>query len=217
MMISKAKRAEVLPLFEAYHAYGDAPGQGSFYAVFEDGKPVAAFCFNIASPGTAQTVCKDAPYAVMSLQRMVALPPSERKLKRISEPLIELMTNVIDRGRYPCITTYADLSIAGPDGNPNHGAVYQYSGFKKGPKTFQPIWHDAQGRRKSSYAGGRKAQGLVKVGTAPLRRYDDWVCDPADAAEHVARHGWVHEPMPGKFWRSGKPACRWVNHSLTMA
>lgn len=78
------------------------------YAVIEDGAPVAAFVWQPPAPGAARSVCPEAPYGVLALSRMVALPRDERRLRHISKPLRAQMRRLIDRGRWPVLVTYSD-------------------------------------------------------------------------------------------------------------
>ena len=63
-----AKRADVLALFVENHGYKSLSATATYlFAVYEDGKPIAAFAWQPPPPGSAKSVCPEAPQGVLSL------------------------------------------------------------------------------------------------------------------------------------------------------
>lgn len=167
---------------------------------------VAAYAWQPPSPGAAKSVCPEAPYAVLALSRMVAVPKAERQLKHVSKPLMAQMKRFIDRSRWPVLVTYSD------EGEGHTGYVYQCSGWTPTLRSEVKTYEDADGRRVSPYSNGAYARraGVRCVGTTFIQRWEHWVCEYGYAGAWLETHGWVREPVPGKVWRSGNPAFRYV-------
>ena len=200
---------DVLPLLKRFHAYGGAGNAATYCTgVFEqhgdEDRLVAAYIWQPPAPGAAKAVCPEAPHAVLSLSRMVAVSKDERRLKHISKPLREIMRGVIDRGRWPVLLTYSDEGV-------NHtGYVYQCSGWERTARNERPFYVDDEGNRVSSYScGSNRREKLTLGGHTHIQRWEHWACPRGGAAAHLAADGWVREPLPGT-WRSGSPKGRWV-------
>lgn len=96
-----ASRDEVVELFEKFHGYKSLSASMTYcFAVFEDSTPIAAYAWQPPPPGAAKSVCPEAPQAVLSLSRMVAVGKESRRLKHISKPLRRQMNHMIDRTRW---------------------------------------------------------------------------------------------------------------------
>lgn len=193
-----AKRSEVLHLFEAHHGYRSLGRSLTYcFAVWEDGRPIAAFAWQPPPPGAAKAVCPEAPYAVLSLSRMVALPREERRLRHISKPLRRQMRLLIDRTRWPILVTYSDEGLG------HTGHVYRCSGWQPTNRSERPVFEDSNGARASSYANGRHGgRTLERIGTTIVQRWEHHACFPEDAAEWIRRHGWRRVPVK-RIWASG--------------
>jgi hypothetical protein len=205
MTIERVSLADVRPLFERFHAYKGAGGTATYALGFvESGAIVAAFLWQPPAPGAALAVCPEAPYGVLALSRMVAVPRGERALRHISKPLRAIMRQVIDRGRWPVLVTYSD------EGAGHTGHVYKCSDWHPTHRSRARVFVDAAGVRTSCYcAGGARKAGLIDAGHTFIQRWEHRVCAPGAAAEHVKAAGWVRQ-LTGKQWRSGAPAARWV-------
>lgn len=201
-----ATREQVLPLFEAHHGYKSLGGALTYvFAVFEDGRPVAAFAWQPPPPGAAKSVCPEEPSAVLALSRMVAVPHGERRLRHISKPLRRQMRDLIDRTRWPVLVTYSD------EGQGHTGHVYKCSGWQKTTRKQAQVHEDRSGRRASCYsAGKRNTRDLVRVKNTWLQRWEHRVCLVGEARTWMARGGWARVVIPGKVWANGSQAHRWV-------
>ncbi len=201
----ECKLSSVKHLFEKHHAYGGVGSCATYvFAVVESGQPIAGYAWNPPPPSAARSVCPEAPHAVLSLSRMVALPKSERKLKHISKPLRRQMKFMIDRTRWPVLVTYSDEGLG------HSGFVYQCSGWAKTSRRKVPQY-ERDGVRTSTYSGGRHSlMGLKKIGHAYIQRWENWVCEPETVSDHMRAAGWKRVPIPGKFWKSGNQAHKWV-------
>lgn len=206
--LREASRSEVIELFEKYHAYKSASAAMTYcFAVFEDGRPVAAYAWQPPPPGAAKAVCPEAPQGVLSLSRMVAVPKSERRLKHISKPLRRQMYHNIDRTRWPVLVTYSD------DGCGHNGFVYQCSGWTPTVRNRTPVNENADGVRCSSYSNGKSGgRDLIRAGHTWIQRWENRICPVGDAANWMASHGWVRTPIPGKVWANGKQAYKYVRN-----
>lgn len=200
---------EVRPLFEEHHGYKSVGGRVATYcfAVFEDGKPIAAFVWNPPPPGAAKSVCPECPQGVLSLSRMVAIPKSKRRLKHISKPLRRQMFHLIDRTRWPCLVTFSD------EGQGHTGFVYQCSGWTKTTRS-KVTTLTIDGKRVSTYFGGRTRKvrvesenrsellhGAVKS-EAHVQRWEHRTPNPKSTFDSV----WERVAIPGKVWASGAQA-----------
>jgi hypothetical protein len=195
----------VADLCARFHSYGSA-GKISVYnfAVMEDGKPVAAFSWQPPPPGAASSVCPEAPQGVLALSRMVAVPKNERRLRHISKPLRHQMLKLIDRTRWPVLTTYSD------EGQGHTGHVYKCSGWHPTIRAERIFYIDSNGKRASiSTSDKHNARGLRPGGTTTLQRWEHWACGRGGAAEWMSGHGWKKVPTRHK-WRSGNSASTWV-------
>ena len=204
--LQKCGLETVESLCRLHHGYGSVSATATYtFAVYEDGKPVAAYAWQPPPPGAALAVCPEAPSGVLALSRMVAVPREERTLNHVSKPLRRQMLRLIDRGRWPVLVTYHD------EGQGHTGHVYKCSGWaltKRGE--LRAFYVDERGRRSSRYAngltGGRR---LAKGGTTRVHRWEQWACERGQAAAWMAANGWVRVPVAGKVWRSGNPAYTW--------
>lgn len=197
--------ATVVDLCRRFHGYGSAGNVAVYaFAVYEENLPVAAYAWQPPPPGAARSICAEAPFAVLALSRMVAVPKSERKLAHVSKPLRRQMLRLIDRGRWPVLVTYSD------EGQGHTGHVYKCSGWEKTSRTARPFYVDEAGRRTSSYSDGKHdTTKLTRGGTTTIQRWEHWVCPRGGAAKHMRANGWRHVAIPGKVWRSGNPAYTW--------
>jgi hypothetical protein len=209
MTLRSARLDEVRPLFEKHHGYRSAGGTATYcYAVEEHGALVAAYTWQPPPLGVAKAVSPEAPYGVLSLSRMVAVPRAERELRHISKPLRVQMRTLIDRSRWPVLVTFSD------EGQGHTGHVYKCSGWQKTARAQRPVYEDDTGARASRYANGvtnPTARALVRVEDTWLQRWEHWICDRGLAAAWMERCGWRREPRPGRTWRSGAQAYRWVH------
>ena len=203
-----AARGDILPLFEEHHGYKSLGKALTYaFAVWEDGRPVAAFVWQPPAPGAAKSLCACAPQGVLALSRMVAVPRAERALRHISTPLRRQVRTLIDRGRWPVLVTYSDASLG------HTGHVYKCSGWQVDGTRKAPYYEDATGARRSTYNGGaRSVEGLHKAGTTTLTRWVHRACALDETAEHMTRAGWERVRLPG-VWRSGSPKHRYVKAS----
>ena len=204
MLIEAVPLETVRDLCARYHGYGGAGGVSVYsWAVVEDGKPIAGFCWQPPAPGAAASVCGEQPAGVLALSRMVAVEKTDRSLKHISKPLRVQMRRMIDRTRWPVLVTFSD------EGQGHLGHVYKCSGWEKTTRKRVPIFENAEGRRTSRYSNGKTGgRDLTRVGWTWVQRWEHWVCAKGEAAEWMARHGW-RRIANGRTYRSGAPAFRW--------
>lgn len=203
------KLSDVRDLFKKHHGYGDAGGSATYcFAVYEDGKRIAAYAWQPPAFGASKSVCPEEPQGVLALSRMVAVPRDQRELQRISIPLREQF-GIIDRGRWPVLITYSD------EGQGHNGWVYRASRMKATKRSRTPFYLDDDGVRRSSLSNGVTCtDGLTKGGYTFIQRWEHWACSKGEAASHMIDAGWVREPILGKVWKSGKQAFRIVNRNL---
>lgn len=208
--LRSANRDEVVHLFEQYHGYKSVSGSMTYcFAVFEDSKPIAAYAWQPPPPGAAKAVCPEAPYGVLALSRMVAVPKHVRRLKHVSKPLRRQMNRLIDRTRWPALVTYSD------EGQGHNGFVYECSGWIKTVRNRAPVNVNAAGARCSPYsAGERGTRDLVQVGHTWIQRWENYVCERGHAATWIANHGWQRVALPGKTWASGNQAYTYVRREI---
>jgi len=204
--LQECKLGVVHELCRRYHGYGSAGGSATYcYAVYEEGRAVAAFAWQPPPPGAAKAVCPEAPHAVLALSRMVAVPKDERLLNHISKPLRKQMRDLIDRGRWPVLLTFSD------EGQGHTGHVYKCSGWEKTSRSRANVFTDESGRRTSSYSNGKTGgRDLIRDGHTMLQRWEHWACERGKADEWVTQAGWVREAVEGKTWKSGNQAFRYV-------
>lgn len=197
--------AEVRGLCAAHHGYKSAGAVSAYaFGVYEDGELVAGYSWHPPPPGAAKNICPEAPQGVLALSRMVAIPRESRRLNHVSKPLRRQMRVEIDRGRWPVLVTYSD------EGQGHTGHVYKCSGWRKTLRTKRPVY-ERDGVRASPYSNGvTGGRDLERVGETYIQRWEHWACDYGDAMNHMNRHGWFREPIPGKVWRSGNQAYRFV-------
>ncbi len=207
-VLRAAPLAAMRALFEAHHAYKGVSASSTYaFGVYEDEVLVAAFAWQPPPVGCATSVLPDCPSGVLSLSRMVALPRAERRLKHLSNPLKVQMHHLIDRTRWPALVTFSD------EGKGHTGHVYKCSGWTKTTRSETPNFEDEGGARVSKYQSGVSSlEGLVRAGWSWKQRWEHHVVPPELALAHM-ESGWRHEPIPGKFWKSGNPAYRWVRRS----
>lgn len=198
-------RDDVLELFERYHAYGSLSNSLTYgFAIYELGKPVAAFAWQPPPVGAAKALSPNAPAGVLSLSRMVAVPEKERTT-RLRNPLKKQMRSLIDRGRWPVLVTYSD------EGQGHTGYIYKITGWTPTTKSTRPIKEDKDGARRSSYSNGKHGtRDLVDAGTTVIQRWEHRACPAGAELEHMTSHGWRRVAIPGKVWASGRPAHTWV-------
>lgn len=201
-----ATREEVLDLFLTYHGYKSLSKSMTYlFAVYEQGRPVAAYAWQPPPPGAAKAVCPEAPQGVLALSRMVAVPKSMRMLKHISKPLRRQMTHKIDRTRWPVVITYSD------EGQGHNGFVYECSGWTKTVRSKRPVSENAEGARCSSYSNGKHGgRVLTRVGSTWIQRWEQRVCPVGEAADWMQRHGWQRVALEGKTWANGRQAHTYV-------
>lgn len=208
MLSSFATLSEVEHLFRQHHGYKSVGGLATYcFAVREADNIVAAYTWQPPPPGCAKSVCPEAPEGVLSLSRMVAVPKTERNLKHVSKPLMEQMKKLIDRTRYPVLVTFSDSSL-------NHtGYVYQCSGWTKTRTSHNAYYENPKGERTSIYSNGGKMVNVSKKGVTVLQRWEHRICEPGSTAEYMRANGWIREEIPGKKYRSGNPAYRYVKRT----
>lgn len=196
---------EIIPLIRAHHAYGSIGSNATYaFAVFEAGLPVAGYVWQPPPPGAARSVAPEAPYAVLALSRMVAVPRTERLLNHVSKPLRAQMRQHIDRTRWPVLITYSD------EGEGHTGHVYRCSGWQPTRREKRPIFLDENGRRASSYSNGAHGRrALTRAGSTTIQRWEHWICERGQARAWLDAHGWRRVPAEGRVWRSGNPAFRY--------
>lgn len=201
----------VKSLCKKYHGYGGAGGAATYaFAVYEDGRPVAAFAWQPPPPGAAKSVCPERPQAVLALSRMVAVPKSDRRLRHISKPLRYQMRRLIDRGRWPVLITYHD------EGQGHTGHVYKCSGWALTHRAHAAVLLDAEGRRASSYSNGKSGSRKLtrQEGGTFICRWEHWACERGQVIRWMFAHGWRRAAVPGKVWKSGNQAYRFVRSCL---
>lgn len=196
---------EVRGLFEQYHGYKSV-GRVAVYcfAVIEDDVTVAAYVWQPPPPGAALAVCPEAPYGVLALSRMVAVDRKNRRLNHVSRPLRYQMRHLIDRTRWPILIIYSDGSLG------HTGHVYKCSGWTPTEAASRAVYMDSTGARRSNYSCGRRqTKELIRQENAILQRWEHRIVPAGSAHLLIARH-WRRETIPGKVWKSGNPAYRWV-------
>ena len=201
-------------LCELHHGYKGAGSAAVYaFAVYEGGRPVAAYSWQPASAGVGPSVCPEAPHGVLALSRMVAVPKVERRLNHVSKPLRRQMRKVIDRTRWPVLVTFHD------EGEGHTGHVYRCSGWEKASRSLSPTFADPEtGRRvapTTSSAGAERRREMVPLGSRWIQRWEHWACPRGGAAEWMAKHGWRRVPVHGRRWRSGNQAYTWVRGAAT--
>jgi hypothetical protein len=202
----------VRELCASYHGYSSAGRVAAYaFAVFEDGRPVAAYAWQPPAPGAALATCPEAPQGVLSLSRMVAVPNgrrageiAQRRLKHISKPLRRQMRTLIDRTRWPVLVTYSD------EGQGHDGYVYRCSGWMPTHRDEAPFFLDVDGARVSRYSNGAIVKRAGVEGSTTIQRWEHWACERGAAATWMASHGWRRVPIVGRTWRSGRQAYRWT-------
>ena len=199
----------VADLVARHHGYGSM-GNACVYAfaVYEDGRAVAAYAWMPPPPGAAVAVCPEAPGGVLALSRMVAAPRDQRRLRHVSKPLRKQMIKLIDRGRWPVLITYSD------EGQGHTGHVYKCSGWQKTKRARRVYFVDADGHRASSYSNGKHGgRVLERGGVTYLQRWEHWACARTHDDQHMPAEGWVRVPLGGRRWLSGNQAHTWVHQS----
>jgi hypothetical protein len=197
--IISCKRQEVLPLFEAHHGYKSLGHSLTYcFGVVEEKRIIAAYVWQPPPPGAAKGVCPEAPHAVLSLSRMVAVPKGERRLRHISKPLRYQMKWLIDRTRWPVLLTYHD------EGQGHTGHVYKCSGWQPTARALRPTCQ-VDGKRVSAYRNGYYGERPFS-GKTWIQRWEHRVCPQGEAHTWLENQGWQRIPIPGKVWRSGTQA-----------
>ncbi len=193
---------QVRKLCEVYHGYKSTGNVAVYsFGVFEDDKIVAGFLWQPPAPGAAKSVSKHEPAIVLALSRMVAIPKVERKLNHISKPLRRQMKVLIDRERWPILITYSDSSLG------HTGHVYKCSGWQKTRKSYNTIYEDNEGNRRSKYNAGETSDlFLNKVGVAEIQRWEHWICQKDETKTWLEEHNFRRVPIAGKVWKSGNQA-----------
>ena len=192
---------DVRRLCVIHHGYGSAGSISAYsFAVYEPTGIVAAYAWQPPPPG-AGAVCPEAPYGVLALSRMVAVPNGERELNHVSRPLKRQMLKLIDRTRWPVLLTYSD------EGQGHTGHVYKCSGWERTKKNKRTFYLDDTGKRASSYANGKSGgRNLIRGGTTVIQRWEHWACVRGTADVFMWANGWRRNPIPGKFWSNGSQA-----------
>ena len=200
--LRECTQAQVVELCGRFHGYGGA-GNTSVYAfgVFEDGRIVAAYSWLPPAFGAAKSACPEAPWAVLALSRMVAVPKAERQLRHVSRPLRAQMKSLIDRGRWPVLVTYSD------EGQGHTGHVYKCSGWEKTIRSERPTFETSEGVRTSTYcAGVHRTAGLVRGDNTTIQRWEHWACERGAVVSHMRQRGWERVKCASKTWRNGVQA-----------
>lgn len=194
--------SEVDALCKQFHAYGGASSTATYaFGVYEGSTLVAAYAWQPPPAGAAKAVNPYAPYAVLALSRMVAVPREQRSLKHVSKPLMLQMKRLIDRTRWPSLVTYSDEGLG------HSGYVYASSGWTKTERRVAVQYEDTEGRRTSPYRNGKwQKEGLRKIGEAFLQRWEHHIVPPDQSVLYMTMHGWERRLIPGKVWKSGRPA-----------
>ena len=200
-----AKRADVLPLFLEHHGYKSLSNSTTYlFAVWENDRVVQAFAWQPPPPGAAKSVCPEAPYGVLALSRMVAVPEEDRRT-RLRNPLRKQMRSLIDRTRWPVLVTYSD------EGQGHTGYIYQITGWEKTVRSKRPTKVGPNGERLSSYSNGKHGSRDLSNGQSTwIQRWEHWRCERGEAHLHIGMHEWQRTPVLGKKWASGNPAFTYV-------
>ncbi len=195
----------MLPLFERYHAYKSLSRAITYgFVLVEDDNVVAGFAWQPPPPGAAKAVCPGAPYGVLSLSRMVAVPADERRV-RLRNPLRKQMRLLIDRGRWPVLVTYSDEGLG------HDGYIYKITGWTKTARNTRPFTEDENGARLSAYSNGRRgSRPLQNAGETTIQRWEHRVVAEGAEASWIMGHGWERVAIPGKVWASGNQAHEFV-------
>jgi hypothetical protein len=136
---------------------------------------------------------------------MVAVPKEQRVLKHISKPLRRQMTHLIDRTRWPVLVTYSD------EGQGHNGFVYQCSGWTPTVKNERYTNENDKGERCSSYSNGMHGKRtLIRTGSTIIQRWESRICPTGDTRAWMSLHGWQQIAVPGKTWKNGKQAHRYI-------
>lgn len=196
--------SEVRGLCERHHGYGSC-GNVAVYAfgVIERGSIVAAYAWNPPPPGATLSICPEAPWAVLALSRMVAVPKSERELNHVSRPLRWQMMNLIDRGRWPVLVTYSD------EGQGHTGHVYKCSGWTPTVRSKRATFTNTEGVRTSTYsAGNNVSDRLIRSTDTYLQRWEHWACERGGVESWCGAHGWMRRSAG--VWKRGT-----IRHEIT--
>lgn len=205
MQLVNCDRRVVFEMCERYHGYGSDGGAACMnFALMENGMAVAVFQFKPPPPGAAKKFGGSAPWGVLALSRMAAVPRDERTCKKLSKVLRRFET-LIDRGRWPVLLTYSDAS----QGHTGH--VYRCAGWE--PQSPVPArYYEVDGVRVSSYSGGRtRVPAGAIAGATVLTPWVARACEHGREADFAASRGWVRMAVPGKSWKSGAQAHAIVN------
>lgn len=204
MIIEPCSVSTVRRLCEQYHGYGSSGDLAVYaWAVMENRRPVAVYSWQPPPPGAAKSVCEEAPFGVLALSRMVAVPKPERVLKHVSKPLKKQMKQLIDRTRWPVLVTYSD------EGQGHTGYVYQCSGWERTTRKRVAVFNGADGTRASRYSNGKiNIQDLNRGGWTWIQRWEHWICERGRAAEWMLDHGWVRKPT-NRVYKSGNQKFAW--------
>ncbi len=195
--------AELLELYHPYRCGARLRPSTYCWGVIEDSRVVAAYIWSPPHYGAARSACPSAPWGVLGLSRMVALPRDQRRLRHVSTPLRRQMRTLIDRARWPVLVSYCDEGL-------HSGHVYKCSGWKPADKTTRRAVHvDSDGNRRTPDSNGHRLEGvkLRRSHYTQARRWTHHACpDVADVGAWMAARGWVRKPIPGKRWVSGNQA-----------
>jgi hypothetical protein len=192
-------------LCRQHHGYGGSGKVAAYsFGVYEGDRLVAAYAWQPPPPGAAKKVCPEAPSGVLALSRMVAVPKDVRSLRHVSKPLRLMRDRLLDRTRWPVLVSYHD------EGQGHTGHVYRCSGFELTERTPSRFFV-VGGVRVSRYRGGEtRVPAGAESGTTVLGRWEHWACSRGEADRWMQAHGWELREIPGKVWRSGAQAHRWV-------
>ena len=201
--IRKVESWEIKSFFKRYHGYGSVGITSTYaFAVYEEGKIVAAFTWQPPIIGAAKSVSRDCYFGVLALSRMVAVDKAERKLKHISKPLKYQMFRMIDRTRWPILITYSDESMG------HNGFVYECSKFKRTLRSEAIAYTDKDGARVSSYSSGEnKNMDGYQRKIIFIQRWENCIVKKENCLRFMEKFGWERVPT-GKKYRSGTWAFR---------
>lgn len=169
------------PLYEQHHAFRSVGRGGFHFGLYESDRLVAAFNFLPPLPAAARAVCPSAPWGVLALSRMVAVPKHDRATKSLADVLRWLTTYVLDRTRYPVLIAYADLTH-------HEGGIYEYAGWQRDGETVADVCLDESGARRGKWSNTARSVHPV-TGQTTLRRYVHRIVPVGSERDWLEAHG----------------------------